>query len=79
MHEQFLLHKRRFFMNRRYFDHNCFTRAHTTDIMGLHPTLNTKRELNFTEEEDSNKLSENERISLSLMKEKHAFNQVFTS
>ncbi|KAL5260885.1 hypothetical protein ACHWQZ_G006803 [Mnemiopsis leidyi] len=50
-------------------------KAHTTDIMGLHPTLNTKRELNFGGEEDSNKLSENDKISLSLMKEKHAFNQ----
>ncbi|XP_063677945.1 DNA replication factor Cdt1-like [Bolinopsis microptera] len=51
-------------------------KAQTTNIFGLHPTMDTKRVIQFEDEQgDSNKLSENEKISLSLQKEKHAFNQ----
>lgn len=42
--------------------------------MAIHPTLKTKRVINF--EEDSNKISENDKITLDMAKEKHAFNQV---
>ena len=39
--------------------------------------MDTKRVIQFEDEQgDSNKLSENEKISLSLQKEKHAFNLV---